>query len=107
MSAGSGSRPICQWCCQTRLEAWSQVPCTIQWLPPEAAPQADSLQKSTFIARLGLYLSRKEKKHVPAKEGFQSARRGANRGGQRQTGPKKERDVPGRSTHTGSKRCRY
>ena len=74
VSAGSGSRPICQWCCQTRLEAWSQVPCAIQWLQPEAAPQADSRQKSTFLARLGLYLSRKDKRHVHAKKAFQSAR---------------------------------
>ena len=57
-----------------RLEAWSQVPCAIQWLQPESALQADSLQKSTFIAQLGHCLSRKDKKHVPGNEGFQIAR---------------------------------
>lgn len=30
----SGSRPHSHWCCRTRCQAWSQVPCAVQWLQP-------------------------------------------------------------------------
>jgi hypothetical protein len=36
---------------QTRSEAWSQVPCAIQWLQSEAAPQPDSNLKEYFHLR--------------------------------------------------------
>src|SRR6266851_7097666 len=48
-SSGSGSRPDYQWCLQTRLEAWSQAPCTRQWLQCGTPPQTDSDQKSTLL----------------------------------------------------------
>ena len=38
----SGSRPKLQWCFQTRSKAWSQVPCTKQWLRSGAPSRTDS-----------------------------------------------------------------
>jgi hypothetical protein len=59
-SSGSGSRPELQWCFQTRIEAWSQAPCTKQWLQSETPPQTDSDQKSTFLCAVWPFARAKE-----------------------------------------------
>jgi len=38
-SSGGGSRPKLQWGLQTRMKAWSRVPCIKQWLQCGTPPQ--------------------------------------------------------------------
>jgi hypothetical protein len=63
-------------------------------------PRLIPIRRLLPYARLGLYLSRKDHRHVPTEEAFAETRPGEARCGPRQKGWKTDRDVPGRSTHT-------
>ena len=63
-------------------------------------PRLIPIRRLLPYARLGLYLSRKDHRHVPTEEAFPKNREGEARCGPRQKGWKTDRDVPGRSTHT-------
>src|ERR1035438_9770339 len=52
-SSGNGSRPKYQWCLQTRSKAWSQAPCTKQWLQCGHHPRLIPIRRVLFRARLG------------------------------------------------------